>query len=59
MTAECVWRKSSYSGTNGNCVEIGWGSGVAAIRDSKNPDAGSLTLPNHAFHALLTSTKGH
>ncbi|MGH3826813.1 MAG: DUF397 domain-containing protein [Pseudonocardiaceae bacterium] len=19
-----VWRKSSYSGTNGNCVEVGW-----------------------------------
>ncbi len=19
-----VWRKSSFSGTNGNCVEVGW-----------------------------------
>jgi hypothetical protein len=21
---DIVWRKSSYSGTNGNCVEVGW-----------------------------------
>jgi Domain of unknown function (DUF397) len=24
MTARELWRKSSYSGGNGNCVEVGW-----------------------------------
>jgi hypothetical protein len=29
------WRKSSYSGTGGNCVEVR--QDLAALRDSKNP----------------------
>ena len=51
-----AWRKSSYSGTNANCVELGWrkssysGSNAqcvelavaGAVRDSKNPDGPTL-----------------
>lgn len=29
------WRKSSYSGNSGECVEVRWD--LAALRDSKNP----------------------
>lgn len=32
------WRKSSHSGGNNECIEVGFAGGVAAIRDSKNPD---------------------
>ena len=33
------WRKSSYSGSNGNCVEVARNlTGIVAIRDSKNTD---------------------
>ena len=32
------WRKSTYSLSNGNCVEVGAGSALVAIRDSKAPD---------------------
>jgi len=33
-----VWRKSRRSGgTNGNCVEVTFGIGAGAVRDSKNP----------------------
>ena len=32
------WRKSSHSGGNNECVEVGFVGGVGAIRDSKNPD---------------------
>ena len=33
-----VWRKSSHSGGNNECVEVGFVGGAGAIRDSKNPD---------------------
>ena len=29
------WRKSSYSGGQGNCVEVGEPAPVVAVRDSK------------------------
>jgi predicted RNA-binding protein with TRAM domain len=36
--AEQVWVKSSYSGSEANCVEVGCGEpGVVAVRDSKDP----------------------
>jgi hypothetical protein len=31
------WRKSSYSGNTGNCVEVGVARPVVAVRDSKDP----------------------
>jgi hypothetical protein len=35
------WRKSSFSGSGGNCVEVR--QDLAAVRDSKNPAGPSLT----------------
>jgi hypothetical protein len=52
------WRKSSRStanGSNGNCVELAFAGSVVALRDSKNPDTGTLAVPAAAFTALLCS----
>jgi hypothetical protein len=38
------WRKSTYSGNSGNCVEVCAESGRLSIRDSKSPDRGRLHL---------------
>lgn len=39
------WRTSSYSGTgNGDCVEVAFTAQRVAVRDSKNPDRGSIAL---------------
>jgi Domain of unknown function (DUF397) len=53
------WRKSSYSGGNGgNCVEIARNlPGVIAIRDSKDPGGGALTLPPGAFAAFAAGIR--
>jgi len=32
------WRKSTYSLSNGNCVEVGAEPALVAIRDSQDPD---------------------
>ncbi|WP_018655856.1 DUF397 domain-containing protein [Actinomadura flavalba] len=56
-----VWRKSSRSGTSGNestCVEVANLTGTTlGTRDSKNPDAGHLTLTRSTFAHLITSVK--
>ena len=50
------WRKSSYSGGGGsNCVEVATNlPGIVAIRDSKNPNAPALIIPEHAWTDFLT-----
>ncbi|MGH3677418.1 MAG: DUF397 domain-containing protein [Mycobacterium sp.] len=52
------WRKSSYSGNNGQCVELAiLSDGMTAIRDSKNPNGGIVLLTGAewtAFRDTLT-----
>lgn len=65
------WRKSSYSGNEGACVEIAWRkssysanegacvevASTGAVRDSKNPIGPSLRVD---LSTLLTTVKaGH
>jgi hypothetical protein len=49
-----VWRKSSYSATQTDCVELAW---AGAVRDSKNPGGPQLRLQ---LDTLLSAVKaGH
>lgn len=50
---ELVWRKSSYTGDDGNCVEVAWPHQEVAVRDSKQPAGGTLAFPVVAWHAFL------
>jgi Domain of unknown function (DUF397) len=52
-----VWRKSSYSGGNGDCVEVGWPADAVAVRDSKNPDGPRLTFGADQWRAFLTEVR--
>jgi len=36
------WRKSSLSFANGNCAEVGSGSGAVGVRDSKQDGTGPV-----------------
>jgi hypothetical protein len=48
------WIKSSHSGSNGGeCVEVAPLIPHIAVRDSKNPGGGTLTLSVAAFSAFL------
>jgi Domain of unknown function (DUF397) len=58
LPASPVWRKSSYSGAVGNCVELAWlDSDQAAIRTSRNPAGPALSLPRSRLHAFVEATK--
>jgi hypothetical protein len=44
MTNEAIsdWRVATYTGGQGNCVEVGASSTVVAVRDTKDRDSGPV-----------------
>ena len=53
-----VWRKSSYSGSNGGaCVEVGTAGLVVAVRDSKDPDGPLLAFAADTWQAFAEDVK--
>lgn len=55
MPKQPEWRTSSYSGVNGNCVEVAHLRAGAALRDSKHPDHAVLGFPSSEWHAFLSA----
>lgn len=51
------FRKSSYSSTNRDCVEVADAPGMSAVRDTQNRDAGHLEFPGSEWAAMLCSTR--
>ncbi|MBK1788650.1 DUF397 domain-containing protein [Prauserella cavernicola] len=51
------WRKSSHSGGGNDCVEIAFTADGTAVRDSKNPAVGALSLPAAGWDALLSAAR--
>ncbi|GIG86602.1 DUF397 domain-containing protein [Plantactinospora endophytica] len=52
------WRKSTRSGgSGGNCVEVADNlPGVVLVRDSKDPDGGTLSFGTGAWRAFVGSS---
>ncbi|MGB3441564.1 MAG: DUF397 domain-containing protein [Actinophytocola sp.] len=48
-----VWRKSSYSGASGNCVELSWFDGRAGVRNSRDPHGPVLVVPTSMLEYLV------
>jgi|HigsolmetaAR202D_1030399.scaffolds.fasta_scaffold00824_16 hypothetical protein len=52
------WRKSSYSGTGDNCVEVKvLDHGGIGVRDSKNPDGDVLRFGGKEWGLFLAEIK--
>ena len=49
------WRKSSHSSDQANCVEVAVTAGAVAVRDSKHPTGGVLTVCPQAWAAFTTA----
>lgn len=51
------WRKSSYSGSNGNCVETANTGSDVAVRDSQRPEGLRLTFRAETWQAFTVGLK--
>jgi hypothetical protein len=47
-----AWRTSTYSGQNGNCLQVAALSPTVKVRDSKNPDGQHLVLTAAIWRAF-------
>ncbi|MBL7498740.1 DUF397 domain-containing protein [Frankia sp. CNm7] len=53
-----TWRKSTYSGGNGACVEVAaLPDGGRAVRDSKDPDGPALRFTAAEWAAFLAGIR--
>jgi hypothetical protein len=51
------WRKSTRSGTNGNCVEARYVNDTAEVRDSKDRRSTMLAFSPAAWTAFVSALK--
>lgn len=51
--SRAVWRKSSYSGAQGDCVEAAPAASGVTLRHSEHPTAGMISFPYTAWAAFV------
>ncbi len=49
------WRKASYSGNSGNCVEVAQFGTAVAVRDSKDPKGAALVVSRDEWHEFINT----
>ncbi len=53
-----AWKKSSYSGAHGACVEVRTpGAHAVAVRDSKDPQGPSLAFSSESWAAFVAGVE--
>ncbi|GAA1385384.1 hypothetical protein GCM10009639_07910 [Kitasatospora putterlickiae] len=56
--ADARWRKSTYSGQGGECVEVASNLlGLVPVRDSKDPEGPALVFPTSAWRSFVTAVQ--
>ncbi|WP_326723509.1 DUF397 domain-containing protein [Streptomyces sp. NBC_00243] len=54
VLAEAIWRVSSYSGGQGECVEVADNiPTLIPVRDSKRPAGPVIAFAPHAWHTFI------
>lgn len=53
-----AWRKSSYSGSEANCVEVGNAARLVEVRDAKDRQGPALTVSAAVWRQFTLGIKG-
>lgn len=51
------WRTATRSGTDGNCVEVRRADDGVQVRDTKNREGGTLTVPSAGWQTFINDIK--
>ncbi|MEV0524409.1 DUF397 domain-containing protein [Streptomyces sp. NPDC050439] len=54
----CLWRRSSYSGDSGHCVEVAFVRKAVVVRDSQNPSGSRVVFSVERWQAFLSALVG-
>ncbi|MFH9353796.1 DUF397 domain-containing protein [Kitasatospora sp. NPDC017646] len=55
---QASWRKSRFSGNQGNCIEVADGLvDIVPVRDSKDPGGPALVFPADAWTSFVAAIK--
>ncbi len=57
MRRDGVWRKSSRSGGEGNCVEVAGSADTVGVRDSKDRQGPVLSFDSAGWVAFVTAAR--
>ncbi len=57
LNDELDWRKSSFSGANGDCVEVADAGELIAVRHSKEPEQGTIMYSRSELSAFIRGCK--
>jgi hypothetical protein len=52
-----TWRKATYSGNSGNCVEVADTTRAVLVRDTGDRDGAMLSVPASAWQAFTGGLK--
>jgi hypothetical protein len=56
-SVDSAWRKSTRSGTNGACVEVGGAARVVLVRDTKDRDGAVLAVSAQEWERFIATVK--
>lgn len=59
LGAGTPWFKSSYSSSSHGCVEVSLAPGQTHVRDSKQPDAGTLHIDRQRWQSFINALRQH
>lgn len=59
MESMVKWRKSSYSGEETNCVEVGSAPELVGVRDTKDRDGAVLAFAHDQWMIFVASIQRH
>ena len=54
---EQTWRKSSFSGSQANCIEVGQDGAGLAVRDSKDTSGPVLTIRPRSWRRFMEQVR--